>query len=162
MFEGFYSQETQQQKSQVKQVYKRPKPMKMADPMFDPNRQVLYRNFHEIGGNFKVVYLVEISRSKHKFFLILFPNFEKPSIYLNIILSYKIGEKLLSYVNNVFEDFIQTIDVRYGNIVLQNYHTRPKNEPCIHYVAQRSNRQHYSLNESKKNYSDQVFDGIRF
>jgi hypothetical protein len=108
---------------------KRPQPMKLKDPVFDPNRQVLYRNFHEIGLKFKVVYLVEISRNKHKIFVILFPNFERPDIYMHTILSYKIGEKLLSYVDNIFEEFIKTIDVKFGKIVMKNYHTRPRNLP---------------------------------
>ena len=60
---------------------KRPPPMNIgfsADGI-EPTRKVLYRNFHEINEK---VFLVEISRSKTKVFLLLFPNFEKPDLYI--------------------------------------------------------------------------------
>ena len=52
----------------------------------DPKRKVLYRNFHDIHGT---VYLVEISRNALKVFILLFPNFEVPEIYLCEILAEK-------------------------------------------------------------------------
>ena len=52
----------------------------------DPKRKVLYRNFHDIHGT---VYLVEISRNALKVFIILFPNFEMPEIYLCEVLPEK-------------------------------------------------------------------------
>ena len=52
----------------------------------DPKRKVLYRNFHDIGG---IVYLIEISRNIHKVFILLFPNFEVPEIYLSEIIAEK-------------------------------------------------------------------------
>lgn len=61
---------------------KQPKPILVRDPIIDPNRKVLYRNFHEIGKKFKVVYMVELSRTKTKFIIILFPNYEDPSTFL--------------------------------------------------------------------------------
>ena len=57
--------------------------MVLKDPMIDPKRKVMYRNFHEIGECFKVVYLVEISRNDKKMFVILFPNYEKPDMFLH-------------------------------------------------------------------------------
>jgi hypothetical protein len=45
----------------------------------DPKRKVLYRNFHDVDG---VIYLVEISRNALKVFILLFPNFEAPDIFL--------------------------------------------------------------------------------
>jgi hypothetical protein len=45
----------------------------------EPRRTVLYRNFHEISDK---IYLVEISRSKTKIFILLFENFENPSRYM--------------------------------------------------------------------------------
>jgi len=45
----------------------------------DPKRKVLYRNFHNIDGT---IYLVEISRNPIKVFILLFPNFEAPDIFL--------------------------------------------------------------------------------
>ena len=52
----------------------------------DPKRKVLYRNFHEISGK---VYLVDISRNTLKVFILLFPNFEMPEIYLSEIMAEK-------------------------------------------------------------------------
>lgn len=45
----------------------------------DPKRKVLYRNFHDIDGQ---IFLVEISRNAIKVFILLFPNFEAPDIFL--------------------------------------------------------------------------------
>jgi hypothetical protein len=45
----------------------------------DPKRKVLYRNFHSIDGT---IYLIEISRNQLKVFMLLFPNFEAPDIFL--------------------------------------------------------------------------------
>ena len=45
----------------------------------EPKRKVLYRNFHDIDG---IIYLVEISRNNLKVFIILFPNYESPDIFL--------------------------------------------------------------------------------
>jgi hypothetical protein len=52
----------------------------------DPKRKVLYRNFHNISG---VIYLVEISRNPIKVFVILFPNFEVPDIFIHEIMHEK-------------------------------------------------------------------------
>lgn len=49
-------------------------------------RQVLYRNFHQIGDQ---IYLVEISRNPKKVFILLFPNFEKPEEFLSEIMTEK-------------------------------------------------------------------------
>jgi hypothetical protein len=61
---------------------KRPQAMFIKNPSFfniDDKRKVMYRNFHEISG---VVYLCEISRNEKKVFVLLFPNFEKPDIFI--------------------------------------------------------------------------------
>lgn len=52
----------------------------------DRKRKVLYRNFHDIDGT---IYLVEISRNALKVFILLFPNFEAPDIFLSEIMSEK-------------------------------------------------------------------------
>ena len=54
---------------------KRPPPMCIGfnELGIDQKRKVLYRNFHNISGH---IYLVEISRSKFKIFILVFPNFE--------------------------------------------------------------------------------------
>ena len=62
-------------------------PLKNCDDLgIDPKRKVLYRNFHDIDGT---IYLVEISRNALKVFIILFPNFEMPDIFLHEIMSEK-------------------------------------------------------------------------
>lgn len=106
--------------------------MDIKDPDIDPNRKVLYRNFHEIGKNSKFVYLVEISRNSTKIFVVLFPNFERPDLYINETISYKIGERLLSMCDNVFEDFISTFDIRYGKLLIERYNINVKNGMNFH------------------------------
>ena len=57
----------------------------------DGKRNVLYRNFHEIGRD---VYLVEISRTPKKIVILLFPNYEKPDEYISEFLTEKQASKL--------------------------------------------------------------------
>ena len=52
----------------------------------DGSRQVLYRNFHHIDH---AVYLVEISRSLKKVFILIFPNFEQPEDYRHCVMAEK-------------------------------------------------------------------------
>ena len=52
----------------------------------DPKWKVLYRNFHNIDDT---IYLVEISRNALKVFILLFPNFEAPDIFLCEIMAEK-------------------------------------------------------------------------
>jgi len=66
----------------------------------DPKRKVLYRNFHDIDNT---IYLVEISRNALKVFVILFPNFEMPDLYLCQILHEKVAQKLMADSDNIFE-----------------------------------------------------------
>ena len=108
---------------------KRPKPMVIKNHMdnwIDPDRKVLYRNFHDIGDKFKIVYLVEISRNHNKMFIVLFPNFEKPDIFINLNLPIKVGENLLNKSQNVFENFIGTFSIKYGKLLLSHYHGHQK------------------------------------
>lgn len=47
-------------------------------------RQVLYRNFHQImddRGPPGQIYLVEISRSQKRVYILIFPNFEQPEVF---------------------------------------------------------------------------------
>ncbi len=52
----------------------------------DPKRKVLYRNFHNIDGT---IFLVEISRNALKVFIVLYPNFEAPDLFLSEIMAEK-------------------------------------------------------------------------
>jgi hypothetical protein len=73
---------------------KRPPPLKIGfnEHGVKDKRKVLYRNFHEIGGK---IYLVEVSRSKLKVFVLLFENFENPTNFIIEVLQEKVAHKLL-------------------------------------------------------------------
>jgi|LauGreDrversion4_2_1035121.scaffolds.fasta_scaffold186413_1 hypothetical protein len=60
---------------------RRPPPMKIGFNEYGvkDKRKVLYRNFHAISGR---IYLVEVSRSKLKVFVLLFENFEIPTNFI--------------------------------------------------------------------------------
>lgn len=73
---------------------KRPPPLKIGfnEHGVKDKRKVLYRNFHEISGK---IFLVEISRSKLKVFVMLFENFENPTNFIIEVLQEKVAHKLL-------------------------------------------------------------------
>jgi hypothetical protein len=100
---------------------KKPAPMAIINDStgVDRARRVLYRNFHDIA---RVVYLVEISKNEQKMFICLFPNFEKPALFISQVLSYKIGQKLLTDNLGVFENWISTFSIRYGKLWIEGYH----------------------------------------
>jgi hypothetical protein len=76
-------------------------------------RNVLYRNFHEISGR---IYLIEISRSKKKVFVLLFENFENPSRFIGEALQEKIALKLMNDNGNLFENFIRNFYIKFGKL----------------------------------------------
>jgi hypothetical protein len=76
-------------------------------------RNVLYRNFHEISGR---IYLIEISRSKKKVFILLFENFENPSRFIGEALQEKIALKLMNDNGNLFENFIRNFYIKFGKL----------------------------------------------
>lgn len=98
--------------------------IKNAYSYIDPKRKVLYRNFHEIGDKIKVVYLVEISASAHKIYVILFPNFEKTEVHIAEILPIKIAERLIAACNNVFDKFIDTMQIKFGKLLIAGFNTK--------------------------------------
>lgn len=77
------------------------------------SRSVLYRNFHMING---IVYLVEISRNVKKIFILLFPNFENPSSYIQETITDKQATKLLAECENVFENFVAKFFIKFGKL----------------------------------------------
>lgn len=79
----------------------------------DPLRKVLYRNFHDVDGT---VYLVEISRNALKVFILLFPNFEAPDIFLCEVMAEKKAQKLMTDSNNLFEQLVAKFKVKYGKL----------------------------------------------
>lgn len=70
----------------------------------------------------KVIYLVEISKHNTKIFFCLFPNFEKPDIFLDVTVSEKIGLKMLSDNFGVFENLISKFKIKYGKLWIKGYH----------------------------------------
>jgi len=74
----------------------------------DEDRKVLYRDLHLIAG---VEYLVEISKSKTKVFILLFSDF-KPTL-LRIALPQKLAFKL---IDDDYPLFITTLYVKYGKL----------------------------------------------
>lgn len=79
----------------------------------DPKRKVLYRNFHDVDGT---IYLVEISRNALKVFILLFPNFEAPDIFLCESMAEKKAQKLMAESNNMFEELVTKFHVKYGKL----------------------------------------------
>lgn len=62
------------------------------------------------------MYLVEISRNTLKVFILLFPNFEIPDIYLCEIMPEKKAQKLMADSNNMFEELITKFYVKFGKL----------------------------------------------
>ena len=90
-----------------------------AEHGIDPKRKVLYRNFHDIDG---VIYLVEISRNALKVFILLFPNFEAPDIFLFESMAEKKAQKLMTESNNMFEELVTKFHVKHGKLQIQGFH----------------------------------------
>lgn len=84
-----------------------------------PKRKVLYRNFHNVSGQ---IYLVEISRSPKKVFILLFANFERPDEFLAEVLMEKVASKLMHDNGNVFENLVQQFYVKFGKLQIIGYH----------------------------------------
>jgi hypothetical protein len=76
-------------------------------------RAVLYRNFHEISAR---VYLIEISRSKTKIFILLFENFEQPTKFIGEVFSEKLATKLMNDNNNQFETLVRKFSIKFGKL----------------------------------------------
>jgi len=79
----------------------------------DGTRQVLYRNFHQVEDT---IYLVEISRNPKKVFVLLFPNFERPDVYIQEILTDKQATRLMNESDNIFENFIGKFYVKFNKL----------------------------------------------
>lgn len=85
----------------------------------DPKRKVLYRNFHDVDGT---IYLVEISRNALRVFILLFPNFECPDIFLCEQMAEKKAQKLMSESSNMFEELVKKFHIKYGKLQITGYH----------------------------------------
>lgn len=110
----------------------------------DPKRKVLYRNFHDVDG---VIYLVEISRNALKVFILLFPNFEAPDIFLFESMAEKKAQKLMAESNNMFEELVTKFHVKYGKLQIQGYHGLA---PDPRKLASPGNYSRFSQNTSLK------------
>ena len=89
----------------------------------DPKRKVLYRNFHNVDGT---IYLVEISRNQLKVFILLFPNFEAPDIFMSEIMPEKKAQKLMTDSENMFEELVKKFHIKYGKLQINGFHGPPK------------------------------------
>ena len=100
---------------------KRPPPIQIGwnDHGIAGDRQVLYRNFHDISGK---IYLVEVSRTNLKVFFILFPNFEKPKTFLFEGLTEKQSMKLMADCENMFENIVNKMYVKFGKLQIEGIH----------------------------------------
>ena len=111
---------------------KRPPPMNLCLNIgfnsngIEMNRQVLYRNFHQIQDH---IYLVEISRNPKKVFILLFPNFERPDEYMHEVLTDKQATKLMAESGNVFENFIGSFFVKFNRLQISGFHGKINNIP---------------------------------
>lgn len=85
----------------------------------EAKRKVLYRNFHQIS---ELIYLVEISRTKMKVFFLLFPNFEIPQNYLDVVLPERVACKMMADCGNSFESLIQRFYVKFDTLQIEEYH----------------------------------------
>jgi hypothetical protein len=121
---------------------KRPPPMNIgysADGI-EPIRKVLYRNFHMIDEQ---VYLIEISRNKTKVFILLFPNFERPDIYIQEILSDKQATRLLNENDNVFERFIERFFIKFNHLQIRGFHGKAATHRTRTVSPRRAKRHEY-------------------
>ena len=102
---------------------RRPPPLQIGynEEGIEPQRQVLYRNFHMIEST---IYLVEISRNARKVFIILFPNYEAADVYKACVLSEKQAQKLMKESNNMFEVFIQKFYLKFGKLQIDGFHNK--------------------------------------
>jgi len=83
------------------------------------------------------VYLIEISRNPKKVFLLLFPNFESPEKHLAEVLPEKIAVKLMNESDNLFENFVSKLYIKFGRVQINGYHNRAAKT-----VNPRSRQQH--------------------
>ena len=70
------------------------------------------------------IYLVEISRSGQKVFILLFPNFETPELYRSCQMTEKQATKLMSECNNVFDEFIKKFFIKFDKLQIEGFHTK--------------------------------------
>jgi hypothetical protein len=107
---------------------KRPPPMQIGynEEGIQPVRQVLYRNFHQVNDDRGSghIYLVEISRSEKKVFILLFPNFETPEVYKSCHMTEKQATKLMSECGNVFDEFIKKFFIKFDRLQIEGFHTK--------------------------------------
>lgn len=85
----------------------------------DMKRKVLYRNFHEVSGT---VFLIEISRSKTKVFIVLFENYANPDSFIAEALTEKLAFSLMARHGNLYENFVQSFYIAYGKLMIDGYH----------------------------------------
>jgi hypothetical protein len=115
--------ETRKVKKRQGRRMKRPPPLPISynELGIDEKRKVLYRNFHEVSD---VVYLIEISRSKTKVFIVLFENYANPDGFIAEALTEKLAFSLMSRHGNLYENFVKSFNVAYGKLLIDGYHKK--------------------------------------
>lgn len=66
--------------------------------------------------------MVEISRNLIKVFILLFPNFEAPNIFIHEVLHEKKAQRLMVDSNNMFENFIHRFRIVFHKLQIDGYH----------------------------------------
>jgi hypothetical protein len=96
------------------------------------------------------VYLIEISRTKKKVFILLFENFENPSKYIAEVLLQKIAMKLMNDCGNLFENFIKQFYIKFGKLQIQGYHNKTNRNMTVNPDSRRSDEgSGFSVSQTK-------------
>ena len=105
---------------------KRPKPMPVKSYIaketgINPKRKVIYRKFHDIN---QTIFLIEICKSsKQNIVILLFPNFERPDLYICDTMPEAAFEKLLDDFNGSYNNLInKNFGIRSGRLFIKGYH----------------------------------------
>ena len=132
---------------------RRPPPLNIGynEKGIGPERDVLYRNFHEIS---ELIYLVEISRDKKNLFVVLLENFEDPSNNIAESIKIKVASKLMKDNGNLFETFVSQCSVKYGKLQIAGYHHAKKPQRPSFDYCQPAPTEDSLIMQSSFNYCD--------
>ena len=78
----------------------------------------------------------------------LFPNFERPDIYICHVVSFKIGSKLLSDNYGIFEMLINNFKIKHGKLWIEGYHGQ-NHDPRKNKTVSPNHLKYYQNNANK-------------
>ena len=78
----------------------------------------------------------------------LFPNFERPDIYICHVVSFKIGSKLLSDNYGIFEMLINNFKIKHGKLWIEGYHGQNQ-DPRKNKTVSPNHLKYYQNNANK-------------